>query len=431
MKYLSKYQIVKFILPIILILFAFSTANCAEIEDSTVFIEAFNAYQQKDYLLSIEKCDQLNQVFPDSPLRDVTLLLIARASLKAGDNARAAKTITIFFTEFPESTLKTSVEDELKTLMTKHKKGDVIPANKALQTAARKIQSERVARQRAFELKIEMERVAKAKAEQERIAEIKREEERRERERVQLENLAKASIKANILLDNSDTPFAVGSSSTLPIEISNSGTSSEEFLVSIIAKDEYAAALSDLTNKDKKTGHLNLAAGETFKGLIAFKMPANMVDGHRSLVTIKVVSARFNDISFQKDTTLISSAPLVRTIAKLVKTKVAPGERVRYKVAVLNAGSLSANDLTLRLKLPSDVDFQGAPDALFKQESDGTLIFKIASIDSGKLSEINLDVKIREKTAVGKVLRGNVEIIYGDLQRREAFTAIASTVSIN
>src|ERR1035437_541069 len=101
----------RFILSLIIIFIAFSSGSSAEIDDSSVFIEAFNAYQQKDYLLAIEKCDQLNQVFPDSPLRDVTLLLTARAALKSGDNERAAESIVLFTTEFPESSLKTSVED--------------------------------------------------------------------------------------------------------------------------------------------------------------------------------------------------------------------------------------------------------------------------------------------------------------------------------
>src|SRR6185369_17079741 len=91
-------------------------ALATEIDDSSLYVEAFNSFQKKDYLLTIDKVNQLTQLFPDSPLRDITLLLLARAGLKSGDNALAAKTITQFTAEYSDSPLKASVEDELLSL---------------------------------------------------------------------------------------------------------------------------------------------------------------------------------------------------------------------------------------------------------------------------------------------------------------------------
>lgn len=406
-----------------------SPGICGEIDDSTVFIEAFNAYQQKDFLLAIEKCDQLNQVFPDSPLRDVTLLLIARASLKSGDNERAARSVVMFSTEFPESSLKSSVEDELKALASRHQKGEILAVDKALQGAARKVRSDRLTRERAAELKLEMQRAAKAKAEQERLARIKQEEERREKERLLAEKLAKASIKVAMLLHDNPGPFPVGSIGTLPVEIANKGKNSEELFLTVTADKEYKAILAKTNKPDENITRFQIAAGETFKGAVQFRMPAAMVDGHRSAITIKAVSTKFKDVSFQKETVVVSSAPLVRAVAKLIKPKVAPGERLRYRVTVLNAGSLPARNLTVRLQLPPQVDLIiAAPDVPFKQEPNGTLILKIDHVDIGKLAEINLDVKIREDSAVGQELRGHIEIIDSTLQRKDIFTASASVV---
>jgi hypothetical protein len=154
----------------------------AGIDDSTVFIDAFNAFQQNDYLLAIEKCDQLNQVFPDSPLRDVTMLLVARASLKSGDNERAAQSVAQFTSEFPDSSLRTSVEEELKVLASRRQKGEELAVDIRLQNAARKVSSDRMARERA-ELKRKMEGAAEAKTELERLASVKLEEENREKKR--------------------------------------------------------------------------------------------------------------------------------------------------------------------------------------------------------------------------------------------------------
>lgn len=427
MKYVP-YTLTHIILTLLIVFISFAPGNSAEIDDSTVFIEAFNAYQQKDYLLTIEKCDQLNKIFPDSPLRDVTLLLVARASLKSGDEERAAKSVSMFLTEFPESSLKTSVEEELKVLASRHQKGDVLTVNKILQSAARKVRSDRVAQERAAELKMEMERAANAKAEQERLARVKLEAERREKERLLAETLAKTRIKASITLHEGAGTVPVGANGSLLVEISNKGKNSEEFLLTITAAKEYAAILVSANKPDSKITRLQLAAGETFKGAIVFRMPAEMVDGHRSVVKVKAVSAKFSDVSFQNDTIIISSAPLVRAVGKLVKQKVTPGEKLRYRVTVLNAGSLPAHDLTVRLQLPPRIDFQGAADASFKQEPNGTLLFKIDRIEIGKLAEINVDVKVREDCAVGQELRGHLEVVNGSLQSKEIFTATASVV---
>jgi uncharacterized repeat protein (TIGR01451 family) len=400
-----------------------------EIDDSTVFIDAFNAYQQKDFLLAIEKCDQLNQVFPDSPLRDVTLLLIARASLKSGDNERAAKSVVMFSTEFPESSLKSSVEDELKALASRHQKGEILAADKTLQGAARKVRSDRMTRERAAELKLEMQRAAKVRVEQDRLVRINLEEERREKERLLAEKLAKASIKVAMLLHDNPGPFPVGGIGALPVEISNKGKNSEELLLTVTAAKEYNTILAKTNKPDENITRLQIAAGETFKGTVQFRMPAEMMDGHRSAITIKAVSTKFKDVSFQKETVVISSAPLVRVVAKLIKPKVAPGERLRYRVTVLNAGSLPARNLTVRLQLPPQVDLIiGAPDVPFKQEPNGTLILNIDHVDIGKLAEINLDVKIRENSTVGQELRGHIEVVDSTLQRKDIFTASASVV---
>ncbi len=427
MKYLTRH-ITQLILSLLIVFVSFTPGNSAEIDDSTVFVEAFNAYQQKDYLLAIEKCDQLNQVFPDSPLRDVTILLLARASLKSGNNERAAKSTALFSTEFPESSLKTSLEDELNVLANRLQKGEVLAADKTLQIAAAKVRSDALARDRAAKLKSEMERAAKAKAEQERLARIKLDEERREKERLLAEKLARASIKAAITLHEGAWKVPVGGNGRMPIEISNKGKNSEEFLLTISAAKEYDAILARAEKADEPITRIQLAAGETFKGTVAFRMPAEMVDGHRSAMTVTMVSAKFSDISFQKETTVISSAPLVRVVAKLAKQKVTPGETLRYRVTVLNVGSLPAQNLTVRLQLPPQIDFQGIPDVSFKQEPNGTLVFKIDQVEIGRLTEINLDVKVREDSVVGQDLRGQVEIVNGSLQRKDIFTASASVV---
>jgi uncharacterized repeat protein (TIGR01451 family) len=273
-----------------------------------------------------------------------------------------------------------------------------------------------------------MERIAKAKAEQERLAKIKLDEERREKERLLAEKLAKESIKVAITLREDTRSVPVGSNGVLPFEISNTGKNSEELLLTMIAAKEYGAILTKAGKPDESVTKIQLAASETFWGTVHFRMPPEMVDGHRSAMTIHATSAKFNDINFQKEIIVISSAPLVRAVTKLAKPKVTPGEKLRYRVAILNAGSLPAQNLTVRLQLPPQIDFQGAPDISFKRELNGTLVFIVDKVDIGRLVEINLDVAVRENSSVGQELRGQVEVVNSNLQRKDIFTASASIV---
>jgi uncharacterized repeat protein (TIGR01451 family) len=418
-----------FLVQLLAVLILISFGNSAEIDDSTVFIEAFNAYQQKEYLLTIEKCDQLNQVFPDSPLKDVTLLLTARAGLRSGDNARAAKSAALFLKEFPESSLRTSIDDELQVLVARLQKGEALLPDKNLQAAARKVRTDRIARERAAEQKRDTERIAKAKQEQERLARIKREEELRELERLQAEKRARASIKTEIIVRDSSLKFSVGENCTLPFEIANKGPNNEDFVVSVVAPAHYSAVLVRPEKPEEALTFLPLAAGETFKGLIMFRMPANMVDGHRSLVTVKVVSAKFSDISFSKDTTVTSSAPLVRVVAKYSKQKVTPGEKFDYRITVLNAGSLPAQNLSVRLQLPRELEYVDNPDSTtLDKDPDGVLTYKIDRLDIGKLTDLILKVSVRNGSVSGQELRGVVEITNNQLQIKDVFNARSSVV---
>ncbi|MCK7496046.1 MAG: hypothetical protein MZW92_37660 [Comamonadaceae bacterium] len=128
-------------------------------------MEAFNSFQRKDYLLSAEKLQQLNQHFPDSPLRDVALLMLARSNQRAGDNETAASIINQFSGEFSGSTLAGSVEEELLTLGKRQKAGEKLAPNRQLQMAATKVRNEQLAIERAAVEKAERERLAREKAE--------------------------------------------------------------------------------------------------------------------------------------------------------------------------------------------------------------------------------------------------------------------------
>jgi len=407
-------------------------APAAEIDDSNLFVEAFGAYQKMDYLLAIDKINELTQVFPDTPLRDVALLLLARSGLKSGDNTLAARTVNQFTAEFPDNPLRSSIEDELLNLGALLRKGEHLPDNKALHAAAVKIRKEQFAIEKAAAEKLEQERLARLKAEQDRIAREKAELERRERERIAAEKAAKETIRTATVITLEESRVAMaGQSVTLPFEISNRTHNNEEFTIEVNAPAGYDALLSAEGAPGVGIGRAAIKAGQSFKGGISFRVPPDRVDGERTGLILKVVPARFSDVTVSKKTLLTASAPLVRAVARPTTQKIIPGGQLRYRVTVLNIGSETARELTGRIILPPQLDFAEGENPQFHRDGGDALSFTIGSLETGKMAEYHLNLKVRDDSAVGQEVRCRLEVANGQLQRTETFTSSAATVQAN
>jgi uncharacterized repeat protein (TIGR01451 family) len=179
-------------------------AFCQETEDSQIFISGFNAYQQKNYSTAIAKLDEVLQKYPDTPLRDMTLFWLARAHFKSGHRDDAARIMSQFSREYPDSPLKGTVEEELLTLAAQYDKGDKLPAavspEKPVEQAA-EVQKAQAEQARLIAAKDEQERADAAKAEETRIsaaaaaenkrlAAVKAEEERQSAEKAEQQRIA-------------------------------------------------------------------------------------------------------------------------------------------------------------------------------------------------------------------------------------------------
>jgi hypothetical protein len=423
------------IIPVLALFIWLPWAPCApaaEIDDSNLFVEAFGAYQKMDYLLAIDKVKELTQVFPDTPLRDVALLLLARSGLKAGDNTLAARTVNQFIAEFPDNPLRSSIEDELLNLGARLHKGEHLPENKALHAAAVKMRNEQLAVERAIAERLEQERLARLRAEQDRIAREKAELERRERERIASEMAAKEAIRTATVITLEENRVAMaGESGTLPFEIINRTQNNEEFTLEISAPAEYGALLSAEAAPGVMNGRVTVGAGQSFKGAISFRIPPGRVDGERKGMTLKAVSARFSDVALSKDTLLTTAAPLVRVVARPSGQKIVPGGQVRYRVTVLNVGSKTARELTGRMVLPPQLVFVDGENPQFHRNGTDAPSFRIDDLETGKMAEYYLNLRVREDSLVGQELRCRVEVSNGQLQLTETFTSSVATVQAN
>ncbi len=254
------------------------------------------------------------------------------------------------------------------------------------------------------------------------------EADRIENERLAAEVLAKSRIKAAVVLQEVSGALPAGSSGSLSFELVNQGFNTEEYMVALTAPKEFDALLTRANIPDEKVTLLRLAPGEKFKGSVLFRIPTGIDDGQKATIAVKVVSTKFSDVFFQKESLVTCSAPLVQVVAKLSRKEVAPGEKLRYQLTLLNGGSLSARNLLIKLQIPPQVDLFGTPDVPFSQESVGMIVFKVDAIESGKSAEINIDLKVREESTVGQELLWSVEVIDGPLQRRTKSTERASVV---
>jgi len=393
----------------------------AEVDDSSLFMEAFNSFQRKDYLLSSEKLQQLNQHFPDSPLRDVALLMLARSNQRAGDNEAAAHIINQFSGEFGSSTLAGSVEEELLALGKRQKNGEKLAPNRQLQMAAHKVRNEQLAIERAAAEKAERERLAREKAERERLAREQAEAERRERERLAAIKAARDAISFSIEPPTGELMAEAGVATTIPFVLVNQGVGTEEFTLEGVFPANLNGTLTAAEETHNGLSRIVLAPKQSFKGLLTFTVPGNRVDGYRQSLAIKAASVKFSDLIQTKELQVTAQAPLVRAVAKLQQPVAVPGEKLNYRVTVLNVGSTAAKEIDLRISLPNQLKLTGAgSDSGCWVENEQLAACRISSIASGQLSERSLTVVVRDN-ASGQNLRGSVEVLQTVLQTKESF----------
>lgn len=427
-------QYIKIFLALIIgastLLFSISS-QAGETDDTSLFVEAFSAHNSKDYLLAIDKIASLNKMFPDTPLRDVTLLLLARSAIKAGDNNLAAKTISQFNTEFSTSPLATTIEDDLQMLAVRLAKGETIKPNRQLRLAAEKIRNEQLALQRAQEQKREQERMAQEKAEQERIARAKAEEKRKELERIAAEKADKESIKSSITFAESGHVVISGQQGQIGFTLINHSKKRESFTLQAIAPSDYRAAIHAAEGSGKPISSIALEPLQSFAGVIRFVMPSDKVDGHKSKISLHSISSRYADIKQSSEIQLIAAASLIRVVAKTAKPVLEPGEQARYKVTVLNIGSQPAKRQSIRVMLPQNLEFIDVVGSSYRQESPGIFVFMLESLETGKLAEFNFNVAVKKDSLLGQKIQGTVEIIDAFSQQKQIFKSVVSLIQKN
>ncbi len=403
-------------------------AAAAETDDSSLFMEAFTAFQGKDYLLSIEKLDRLEQLFPDSPLRDVALLLAARAQHRAGNNDAAALSVNQFSKEFGNGPLAASVEADLLTLGKRKQSGEKLSPNKQLHAAALKVRHEQQARERAAAMKAEQERLARERVEQERIAREKAELERRERERLAALKAARDAVRFELESDAGLPVLETGSAAVVPFQLVNQGKESEEFSLEALLPAGVEGTITTQENRAQPVQKLTLQPRQRAALQVTFAMPPDRVDGARLSMTVTATSTKFNDLSKKRELTAVAAAPLLRVVSRLQEKAALAGLAASYKVTLLNVGSRPAKEIDLKITLPKPLKLVDAGGNGCWLENEQQAACRIAQLPQGQLTDRILKVETRNDAAA-ETVRGTVEVLQTVLQLKESFPGAAFAIT--
>lgn len=497
-------------------------AYSLDTKDSQLFITGFNAYLKKDYPAAIANLSEVLEKYPETSLRDMAILWLSRAHFKAGNQQVAAKYMAQFIKEYPESPLKSTIEDDLAELAAKYQRGEPVavqqtvraiavqpagtdvpdPVRTAENAVSAQDEVRRVAAERAAKEKLEQERTAAAKAEADRLAmeklalakaeaELKtaaaatREQELKMSQSKLLREQAIAEYKAvvdrfpgteaavsavsrlknlgidyqpktgiavsprvqpgensNVLSvevgEQADLEFSlaaeqqtveIGKRFAVPFEVINRGNSPDSFILASGLPNDYqtrfvAAASPDLPLE--KTPRL--LPGERFNGLMQFEMPAMSIDGERKLFPVKVLSAADGSISQSRPLRLLAKAPILRAVIKSDLPQVTPGERIPYRLVLLNVGSSAARDVSLRVTFPPQYEPVDLTATGFKLEGNSTLVISGLQLVPGESREIALTMKLKDSALAHEELFLHVDMINTLLNRTDKFVSASVAV---
>ncbi len=216
---------------------------------------------------------------------------------------------------------------------------------------------------------------------------------------------------------------------TLPFEVTNRGNGNDSFYLESGFPAEYGSGFAEQSSSDKAINQTpSLAPGETFKGLVTLSIPAGAIDGLRITHPVKVASRFMGEATQSREISLIAASPLLRSVIKSDKTELLPGERISYRVAVLNVGSTTARNVSIRLNFPPQLEPLDYAAAGFKQEMKAALVMDGQEIKSGENREFTVAFQLKDDSLAGQELIARAELINNPLNTTATFVSNVARV---
>jgi uncharacterized repeat protein (TIGR01451 family) len=236
-----------------------------------------------------------------------------------------------------------------------------------------------------------------------------------------------AGVELNLL--SAPQPYAVGRRFSIPFELVNRGNGTDSFYLESGFPNEFAAVFASSSASDTPINQTTvLAPGESFKGVISLLMPASSIDGRRINHPVKVASRFLPEATQSREVAMTASAPLIRAVLKSDKNQPLPGEKITYRVAILNVGSAAAQDVSFRLNFPPQMEPADYAVAGFRQEMKAALVIDGLQIKSGESREFSLVFQVKEDSMAGQELLTRAELNNNLLKTTATFVSNATYV---
>ncbi len=218
--------------------------------------------------------------------------------------------------------------------------------------------------------------------------------------------------------------YEVGQRVLIPFEITNRGNGNDAFHLESGFPAIFNASFAAATNPNQPINQTaSLTPGETFRGVVALIIPAASIDGLRITHPVKAASSITSEASQSREVNLVAAAPLLRAVIKANKPDLLPGEKVTYRVAILNVGSTAAQDINFKLNFPPQLEPVDYAAAGFRQELKSALVMDGMGLKSGESREFNITFQLKDDSLAGQELLCHAELNNKRLKTTAAFVS--------
>jgi uncharacterized membrane protein len=236
-----------------------------------------------------------------------------------------------------------------------------------------------------------------------------------------------AGVELNLL--SPPQAYAAARRFSIPFELINRGNGADSYYLESGFPNDFAAVFAAASSPDTSVNQTpSIAPGESFKGVISLMMPASCIDGLRINYPFKVASRFLPEATQSREVLMTASAPLIRAVIKSDKNQPLPGEKIVYRIAILNVGSSAAQDVSFRLNFPPLLEPVDYATAGFRQEMKAALVVDGLQIKSGESKEFSLIFQLKDDSMAGQELLTRAELINNVLKTSAAFVSNASYV---
>jgi uncharacterized membrane protein len=221
----------------------------------------------------------------------------------------------------------------------------------------------------------------------------------------------------------------VGRSFSIPFDVINTGNGSDSFYLESGFPAEYNFHFASASTPDVPINSTpTLAVGEKFRVVAVGVIPRSNIDGQKNSYPIKIVSAFAREASQSRELVLVSSSPLLRALVKTDKATLLPGEKITYRISLLNIGTAPARGVTMRVNYPPQYEPAGSLPSGFKQENKASLVLDGLQLKSGETRDVNLTFQLKDEALAEQELFLRADVINNDLEKKESFVSATSVV---